>query len=108
MILRTVSVSICLMLLATAGCKKEDAPATQTAAASSAAGDKKGGTVTIWWTQWAPSDGLQELGHDYEQEPRVAIKGHQIPWSNYQDQAFPNFGQKSTSFDIAVGDSQWL
>ena len=81
MTLRNVSVSVCLMLLASAGCKKDEGPTgTQTAAASSAAGDKKGGTVTIWWAQWAPSDGLQELGADYEKATGVAVKVHQIPW----------------------------
>src|SRR4029079_5931560 len=110
MILRTVSVSIGLLVVARElGCKKEDAPTgTQTAAASSAAGDKKGGTVTIWWAQWAPSDGLQELGLDYEKESGVAGKVHHSAWSNYQDRVFLNFGQKTPSFHIVVGDSQWL
>src|SRR5262252_2838918 len=89
-----------------AACKKDEAPSGAQAAA---AGDKKAPrAVTIWWAQWAPADGLQELGQDYEKETGVAVKVHQIPWSNYQDQVFLNFGNKTTTFDIVVGDSQWL
>jgi len=107
--LRLTSLVAVLGFTSLVGCKKEDAPTgTQTAAASSAAGDKKGGTVTIWWAQWAPADGLQELGNDYEKETGVAVKVHQVPWSSYQDQVFLNFGNKTTAFDIVVGDSQWL
>jgi multiple sugar transport system substrate-binding protein len=88
------------------GCKKDEKAATSQADASGA--QKMPQTVTIWWAQWAPADGLQELGQEYEKATGVAVKVHQIPWSNYQDQVFLNFGNKTTSFDIVVGDSQWL
>ena len=102
-----------LLLASTVGCKnssKSDAAASDSAALASSVSAAKPGaqTVTIWWAQWAPADGLQELGQDYEKETGVAVKVHQIPWSNYQDQVFLNFGNKTTAFDIVVGDSQWL
>ena len=92
------------------GCNKGEQPAQPAppTAASPAAGEKPSSAVTVWWAQWAPSDGLQELGREYEKETGVAIKVHQIPWGSYQDQVFLNFGNKTTSFDIVVGDSQWL
>lgn len=65
-------------------------------------------TVTIWWAQWAPADGLQELGAQYEKETGVAVKVHQIPWGSYQDQVFLNFGNPKTDFDMVIGDSQWI
>lgn len=65
-------------------------------------------SITIWWAQWAPADGLQELGKVFEQETGVAVTVHQIPWSTFQDQVFLDFGNRQTSFDIVVGDSQWL
>jgi len=65
-------------------------------------------SITIWWAQWDPADGLQELGNDYQKETGIAIKVHQIPWASYQDQVFLNFGNKQTDFDIVVGDSQWI
>jgi multiple sugar transport system substrate-binding protein len=100
-----IAISLAALVAVTAACKKNEAPTD----GQTAAGDKKAPrTVTIWWAQWAPADGLQELGQDYEKETGVAVKVHQIPWSNYQDQVFLNFGNKTTSFDIVVGDSQWL
>ena len=65
-------------------------------------------SITIWWAQWAPADGLQELGNEFAKETGIAVKVHQIPWSSYQDQVFLNFGNKQTDFDIVVGDSQWI
>ncbi len=64
--------------------------------------------ITIWWAQWDPSVGLQELGKDFEAETGIAVTVQQIPWSTYQDQVFLNFGNKRTDFDIVVGDSQWI
>jgi multiple sugar transport system substrate-binding protein len=94
-----------LSFVALTACQKKEAPS----GTQPAAGDTKAArAVTIWWAQWAPADGLQELGRDYEKETGVAVKVHQIPWSNYQDQVFLNFGNKTTTFDIVVGDSQWL
>ena len=65
-------------------------------------------TVSIWWAQWAPADGLQQLGEEYSAKTGVTVKVHQIPWGSFQDQVFLNFGNKTTDFDIVVGDSQWI
>ncbi|MBN1809246.1 MAG: sugar ABC transporter substrate-binding protein [Planctomycetes bacterium] len=64
--------------------------------------------VTIWWAQWAPADGLQQLADEYQKETGTPVKVHQIPWSNYQDKVFLEFGNSPTEFDIVVGDSQWI
>jgi multiple sugar transport system substrate-binding protein len=65
-------------------------------------------TLTIWWAQWAPSDGLQELGEAFHKETGIRVNVHQIPWSDYQNKVFLNFGNRQTDFDIVVGDSQWI
>jgi len=64
--------------------------------------------LTIWWAKWAPADGLAELGRQYEQETGVPVHVHQIPWSDYQSQAFLEFGNSRPAFDIIIGDSQWI
>lgn len=64
--------------------------------------------LTIWWAKWAPSDGLAEMGRLYEQQTGVPVTVHQIPWSDYQSQAFLEFGNSRTAFDIIIGDSQWV
>jgi multiple sugar transport system substrate-binding protein len=65
-------------------------------------------TLTLWWAQWAPADGLQELANEFAQRESVEVKVHQIPWASFQDQVFQEFGKRQTAFDIVVGDSQWL
>lgn len=67
-----------------------------------------GKQITIWWAQWAPADGLQELGKEFEEQTGIAVRVHQIPWPSYQDQVFLNFTNKQTDFDVVVGDSQWI
>jgi hypothetical protein len=60
---------ILLALVAMMACKRNDAPADGQA-------DKKTPrTVTIWWAQWAPADGLQELGQDYESPEDISLEG---------------------------------
>jgi multiple sugar transport system substrate-binding protein len=65
-------------------------------------------TLTIWWAQWAPATGLQELAAAFATDYGIDVEVHQIPWSSYQDQVFLNFGNRETDFDIVIGDSQWL
>jgi multiple sugar transport system substrate-binding protein len=108
---RTAISTIVALALFASSCKREskaEAAGAASAAAQGSAGIEIGKTVTIWWAQWAPADGLQQLAQEYEQQTNIAIRVHQIPWSSYQDQVFLNFGNKVTSFDIVVGDSQWL
>ncbi len=68
----------------------------------------EGKAITIWWAQWSPADGLQQLGDEFTKKTGTKVTVHQIPWGSYQDQVFLNFGNKQTDFDIVVGDSQWL
>jgi multiple sugar transport system substrate-binding protein len=95
--------------MATAGCHEKQRPSEPTdEGASAAGGSMSQKTLTIWWAQWAPADGLQELANEFGQRESVAVKVHQIPWANFQDQVFQEFGKRQTAFDIVVGDSQWL
>ncbi|MFP6591666.1 MAG: extracellular solute-binding protein [Candidatus Latescibacterota bacterium] len=73
-----------------------------------AAADADEKSLTIWWAQWDPAAGLQELSQDFTAETGVAVTVHQIPWGSYQDQVFLEYGNESTAFDIVVGDSQWI
>lgn len=93
-------------LLAT-GCGKEQG-AESVPAASAAPAPQPNKTLTIWWAQWAPADGLQQLANDFGRQEHATVTVHQIPWSSFQDQVFQDFGKERTSFDIVVGDSQWL
>lgn len=75
-------------------------------------GDGGGGTeqrpLTIWWFEWPPAQGLQELGNEFEAQTGIPVKVQAIPLSSYQERVFLDFGNKETSFDIVIGDSQWI
>jgi multiple sugar transport system substrate-binding protein len=64
--------------------------------------------VTVWWFQWEPASGLQELARDFQAETGIEVAVRQIPLSSYQDQVFLEFGNDETAFDIVIGDSQWI
>jgi multiple sugar transport system substrate-binding protein len=96
---------VCLPLALAMGCKKEEGHSAGTAGAAT---PEQAKSLTIWWAQWAPADGLQELAGDFGRKHDVTVKVHQIPWPSFQDQVFQEFGKERTAFDIVVGDSQWL
>jgi multiple sugar transport system substrate-binding protein len=98
-------VGIACSIILGAGCQKSQAPEPASSAAATPAAKP---SLTIWWAQWAPADGLQELAGAFAQKENVEVKVHQIPWGNFQDQVFQEFGKSQTEFDIVVGDSQWL
>ncbi len=89
------------------GCKSNsESPPAAGAAQPAVKAPPAKSTLTIWWAQWAPADGLQELAREFD--PNVQVVVQQIPWPSFQDQVFQEFGKSKTAFDVVVGDSQWL
>ena len=86
-----------------AACGKDDATTP-----GAPGGSGKRPAITVWWFQWAPADGLAELGGDFERETGIAVNVEQIALSSYQDKTFLEFGGSRTRFDIVIGDSQWI
>jgi multiple sugar transport system substrate-binding protein len=84
------------------------AAALLAAACSGGGGDAGRPSLTVWWFQWAPADGLQELGRDFEAETGIGVTVEQIPLASYQEKVFLEFGNERTRFDIVIGDSQWI
>ena len=64
--------------------------------------------LTIFWAEWDPANYLQELVNEYEAETGVKITVETTPWSDFQTKAFTEFNAKGSSYDMIVGDSQWL
>ena len=58
-----------------AGCGKKET--TESLRPTTESGKK---SITIWWAQWAPADGLQELGKEFETETGIEVQVNQIPW----------------------------
>jgi len=100
---------IACSIAAAVGCQKQQVPEpTAAPGPSPATAPAPRKSLTIWWAQWAPADGLQDLANEFGQKENVDVKVHQIPWASFQDQVFQEFGKGQTAFDIVVGDSQWL
>ena len=106
-------VGVFALILVMAGCtggetgKPPETPTVQKPAAQKEAPAEKQ-EVVIWWAKWDPSDGLQNVGNEYEKRTGTAVRVHQVPWDDYEKEVFLNFGSKQTDFDIVVGDSQWI
>lgn len=72
---------------------------------------KDGGTIQILWAEWQPADALQRLcTQHYTTLTGVKIKVVQKPW---KADGFPaakqkEFNTNGTTYDIIIGDSQWL
>jgi len=76
------------------------------AAAAPAAGAVK--ELKIIWAEWDPSNYLQQLVNDYEKETGIKVTVVQEPWGSFADRVFTEFAGKGASYDLVVGDSQWL
>jgi multiple sugar transport system substrate-binding protein len=93
-----------LALLVSGGCGNDKTSSP----APAAGGSSTPRSIIVWWFQWAPADGLAELGKEFEGETGIAVNVEQIPLSSYQDKTFLEFGSSRTRFDIVIGDSQWI
>jgi multiple sugar transport system substrate-binding protein len=71
-------------------------------------GEPTSDTVVIWWAQWDPAEGLDELAREFTAETGLKVEVNQIPWSDFHNQVFLEFGSDRTAFDIVIGDSQWI
>lgn len=64
--------------------------------------------LNILWGQWYPADYLQEVGNMYEQETGIKINVSQEHWVSFGDLFFTEMTAQGDSWDMVVGDSQWL
>jgi multiple sugar transport system substrate-binding protein len=64
--------------------------------------------LTILWAEWDPANYLQELANQYEKETGVKVTVETVNWPGFQDKAFMEFNAHGDSYDMVVGDSQWL
>src|SRR3954469_23821310 len=64
--------------------------------------------LTIFWAEWDPANYLQELVNQYTKETGVKVTIETTPWSDFQTKTFREFAAKSGTYDMVIGDSQWL
>lgn len=104
--MKSILWSVCaLFALGLAACSGETPNPNQSGAPAASASKP---SIKIWWFQWDPATGLQELGREFESETGIAVEVQQIPLASYQEKVFLEFGGSRTSFDIVIGDSQWI
>ncbi|MBM3978530.1 MAG: extracellular solute-binding protein, partial [Planctomycetes bacterium] len=96
--------TLLLALVLGAACGKS-APDASSAASSGGGAKPK---LVVWWFQWDPATGLQELGREFEKETGIEVVVEQIPLASYQEKVFLEFGASRSRFDIVIGDSQWI
>lgn len=66
-------------------------------------------TLRITWFKWPPADYLQQVANLYtKSHPNIKIIIDEPPASQWYASAFNQFITHHTTFDAAVGDSQWL
>jgi len=64
--------------------------------------------VKILWAQWDPADYLQQIGNMYEQETGIKVTVVQESWNSFLDRFSTEMAAKGDTWDMVVGDSQWL
>lgn len=95
--------ALALLVSACGGAATTQAPTEPTAAPASNVKD-----LTIIWAEWDPSNYLQQLMNEYEKETGVKVTVVQEPWGTFGDRFGTEMAGKGTSYDLVVGDSQWL
>jgi multiple sugar transport system substrate-binding protein len=65
-------------------------------------------SITILWAQWAPSDILVALAQEFAEKTGIKVNIQQESWSSFADVFFKEMEKKGDSFDIVIGDSQWI
>jgi multiple sugar transport system substrate-binding protein len=86
----------------------EEPAVEEPAAEEPAAEEPAVSEINILWAQWDPADFLQELGKTYEEETGIKINVIQEPWGSFGDLFFTEMAAQGDSWDMVVGDSQWL
>lgn len=93
--------ALSLLVLLT-GCARKGTTPTGTAPATG------GKLLRIVWAEWEPANYLQELANKFTQETGIQVEVQQIPWPQFQDRVFTALAARDDTYDIIVGDSQWL
>ncbi len=69
------------------------------------AGDK---FITLGWAAWDPANALVELSKDFTKQTGIEVKFEFVPWTNFADRMLNELNQGGKTFDVLIGDSQWI
>lgn len=65
-------------------------------------------TLNIAWAEWDPADYLFELSKGFTEKTGIKVAVDKIPWGQFETKVFTAFAGRDASYDIVIGDSQWL
>lgn len=65
-------------------------------------------TITILWAKWAPADALQKLSEEFTANTGIKVQVEQKNWADISQTKDTEFNNNSTTYDLIIGDSQWL
>lgn len=64
--------------------------------------------LNIFWAEWDPANYLQELANDFTAKTGITVNIQTTPWADFQTKTFAALNAHSDTYDMVVGDSQWL
>src|SRR5215213_4410766 len=101
--------SAVIALVATLGTLVASCGKGESAASTQPSHTPSGKTIKILWAKWAPAEALQKLSADYTRQTGNLVYVDQQSWNGAFSQTNQTeFNNNGTTYDIIVGDSQWL
>ncbi len=64
--------------------------------------------ITLGWAAWDPANALVELSKDFTKQTGIEVKFEFVPWTNFADRMLNELNQGGKTFDVLIGDSQWI
>ncbi len=65
-------------------------------------------SITLGWAAWDPANALQELTKEFTAETGIDVNFEFVPWPNFADRMLNELNNKGKTFDLLIGDSQWI
>ena len=64
--------------------------------------------ITLGWAAWDPANALVELSKDFTKQTGIKVNFEFVPWPNFADRMLNELNQGGKTFDVLIGDSQWI
>ena len=64
--------------------------------------------ITLGWAAWDPANALVELSKDFTKQTGIKVNFEFVPWTNFADRMLNELNQGGKTFDVLIGDSQWI
>ena len=68
----------------------------------------KSESITLGWAAWDPANALVELSKDFTAQTGIEVNFEFVPWPNFADRMLNELNNKGKTFDLLIGDSQWI